>query len=164
MEYVIRPYRKGEEAYVAEAHRRIYTDEYHWGKAFTDYAGAIALDFAKKEHGPGEELWVAEDTETGRLLGCIMLCDAGDNVGQLRLFLVEPDCRRFGIGSALTRALFDRARQAGYRRLILWTAGPLEDAVRIYGRMGIVTTETSENTEWSLSGEPVTEVKMELEL
>lgn len=52
MEYVIRPYRKGEEAYVAEAHRRIYTDEYHWGKAFTDYAGAIALDFAKKEHGP----------------------------------------------------------------------------------------------------------------
>ena len=118
----------------------------------------------KKEHGPGEELWVAEDTETGRLLGCIMLCDAGDNVGQLRLFLVEPDCRRFGIGSALTRALFDRARQAGYRRLILWTAGPLEDAVRIYGRMGFVTTETSENTDWSLAGEPVTEVKMELEL
>ena len=77
---------------------------------------------------------------------------------------MEPDCRRFGIGSALTKALFSRAREAGYRRLSLWTAGPLEDAVRIYGRMGFVTTETSENTDWSLSGEPVTEIKMELEL
>ena len=164
MEYTVRPYKKGEEQYVAEAHRRIYREEYNWGPAFSEYAAAIALDFAKKEHGPGEELWVAEDTAAGRLLGCIMLCGAGDDIGQLRLFLVEPDCRRFGIGSALTRALFDRARQAGYRWLILWTAGPLEDAVRIYGRLGFVQTETSSNTDWSLAGEPVTEIKMELEL
>ena len=93
-----------------------------------------------------------------------MLCGAGDDTGQLRLFLVEPDCRRSGIGSALTKALFARAREAGYRRLILWTAGPLEDAVRIYGRLGFVQTETSSNTDWSLAGEPVTEIKMELEL
>ena len=77
MEYTVRPYKKGEEQYVAEAHRRIYREEYNWGPAFSEYAAAIALDFAKKEHGPGEELWVAEDTAAGRLLGCIMLCDAG---------------------------------------------------------------------------------------
>ena len=164
MEYTVRPYKKGEEQYVAEAHRRVYREEYNWGPAFSEYAAAIALDFAKKEHGPGEELWVAEDTAAGRLLGCIMLCGAGDDIGQLRLFLVEPDSRRSGIGSALTKALFSRAREAGYRRLILWTAGPLEDAVRIYGRLGFVQTETSSNTDWSLAGEPVTEIKMELEL
>ena len=65
MEYTVRPYKKGEEQYVAEAHRRIYREEYNWGPAFSEYAAAIALDFAKKEHGPGEELWVAEDTAAG---------------------------------------------------------------------------------------------------
>ncbi|HIV21545.1 MAG TPA: hypothetical protein IAC81_06135, partial [Candidatus Scatomorpha stercorigallinarum] len=54
MEYTVRPYKKGEEQYVAEAHRRIYREEYNWGPAFSEYAAAIALDFAKKEHGPGE--------------------------------------------------------------------------------------------------------------
>ena len=53
MEYTVRPYKKGEEQYVAEAHRRIYREEYNWGPAFSEYAAAIALDFAKKEHGPG---------------------------------------------------------------------------------------------------------------
>ena len=66
MEYTVRPYKKGEEQYVAEAHRRIYREEYNWGPAFSEYAAAIALDFAKKEHGPGEELWVAEDTAASR--------------------------------------------------------------------------------------------------
>ena len=51
MEYTVRPYKKGEEQYVAEAHRRIYREEYNWGPAFSEYAAAIALDFAKKEHG-----------------------------------------------------------------------------------------------------------------
>ena len=53
MEYTVRPYKKGEEQYVAEAHRRVYREEYNWGPAFYEYAAAIALDFAKKEHGPG---------------------------------------------------------------------------------------------------------------
>ena len=52
MEYTVRPYKKGEEQYVAEAHRRVYREEYNWGTAFSEYAAAIALDFAKKSTAP----------------------------------------------------------------------------------------------------------------
>lgn len=51
MKFSIRPYRKGEERYVAEAHRRVYSDEYRWNSVFTDYAMSIPLQFAEKRTG-----------------------------------------------------------------------------------------------------------------
>lgn len=55
MEYIVRPYRSGEEQYVADLHRRLYSTEYSWGPSFTDYAVKIALDFAKKDKNDREE-------------------------------------------------------------------------------------------------------------
>ena len=37
----------------------------------------------------------------GMMAGAVLLVDAGDNVGQLRLLHVEPWARGLGIGSAL---------------------------------------------------------------
>ena len=156
--------KRAREQYVAEAHRRVYREEYNWGPAFSEYAAAIALDFAKKEHGPGRRAVGRRRYGRRPPSGCIMLCGAGDDTGQLRLFLVELDCRRSGIGLRADQGTLRPGKAGGYRRLILWTAGPLEDAVRIYGRMGFVTTETSANTGVEPLRRAVTEVKMELEL
>lgn len=88
MEYLIRPYKRGEEEYVADIHKRLYSQEYNWGPEFTDYAVGIPRDFAKKPQNDREELFVAE--QDGQLAGCIMLCQTDEwNVGQLRLFAVE---------------------------------------------------------------------------
>ena len=46
MKYIVRPYRRGEEQYVADAHCRLYPAEYGWGPAFTEYAAKIAVEFA----------------------------------------------------------------------------------------------------------------------
>lgn len=73
MDYIIRPYRAGEEKYVARAHREVYSAEYNWGESFISYAEEIALSFPAREKSEKEELWVAE--AQGRLLGCI--CSAG---------------------------------------------------------------------------------------
>ena len=60
-----------------------------------------------------------------------MLCETDDpSTGQLRLFAVEKSRRRQGIGRALMEALLAKAQEAGYKTLILWTAGPLEAAIR----------------------------------
>lgn len=72
MDYLLRPFRPGEETYVAEAQKRVYSEEYHWGSAFIDYAVNITLDFATWKRGPGEEMWVVE--AAGTPVGCIMLC------------------------------------------------------------------------------------------
>ena len=163
MNAIIRPYRQGEEQYVAELHKRLYSEEYSWGPSFTDYAAKIALDFAKKEKGDKEELFVAE--LNGSLAGCIMLCQTDDPaIGQLRLFAVEKTCRRYGIGSALIRTVMDKVKAAGYQKVILWTASPLTAAIRHYEKLGFKSVETVENTTWATDGSPLREIKMELSL
>lgn len=163
MEFTVRPYQKGEENYVADLHQRLYTEEYAWGPSFTDYAVKIALDFAKKAKSDREELFIAE--AKGSPIGCVMLCETDDpDVGQLRLYAVEKEYRKFGIGSALTEAFMEKAKSAGYRKLMLWTAGPLTAAIHHYEKMGFHTVESVENNDWSTKGTPVEEVKMEMDL
>ena len=111
MKYIVRPYRRGEEQYVADAHCRLYPAEYGWGPAFTEYAAKIAVEFAGAQQ-EGEALWVAECG--GRLIGSVMLCQSGEaGEGQVRLFLVEPDYRRCGVGSALMKTVLDKAKELG---------------------------------------------------
>lgn len=163
MKFVVRPYGKGEEAYVAEAHKRIYEEEYGWGPAFTDYAMRIALQFPNREHTDKEGLWVAE--AEGKLIGCIMLCQAEEpQTGQLRLFLVEKNYRRYGVGTALLTALMKQVQAVGYTRLILWTASPLADAIKQYEKLGFHCAEEVVNTDWNPGGEPIYEIKMVKEL
>lgn len=123
----------------------------------------IALDFAKKTKNDKEELWVAE--KDGKLIGCIMLCATEDaQTGQLRLFLVEKEYRCYGVGSALSKALLAKAKEAGYEELILWTASPLTDAIRHYEKMGFHCTEKIPNRDWSIDKELLYEVKMSMKL
>ena len=161
MNYEIRPFRNGEEQYVADLHRRLYSEEYSWGSAFTDYAIKIALEFATKGKSDREELFIAEVDENP--VGCIMLCETDDSdIGQLRLFAVEKDYRKFGIGSALISAFMDKAKDARYRKIILWTASPLTAAIRHYEKLGFEAVETVENHSWSTDGATVHEIKMEM--
>lgn len=163
MDFIIRPYRSGEEQYVADLHRRLYSEEYAWGPSFLDYAVGIAMDFAKNGKNDREELFVAE--RGGALAGCVMLCQTeSPDVGQLRLFAVEKDARRCGIGAALMDALLDKAAAAGYQKLILWTASPLTAAIKQYEKLGFRTVEKVENTTWRSDGASLYEIKMELDL
>lgn len=163
MNYNIRPYRHGEEQYVAELHKKLYTQEYSWGPSFTEYAVKLALEFAQHSKGNREELFVAE--ADGTLIGCVMLCQTDDpNIGQLRLFAVEKEYRRYGVGTALINALMRKAKSAGYTKLILWTASPLTAAIHHYEKLGFRITESVENHTWSTDGISLDEIKMELVL
>ena len=141
----------------------MYAEEYRWGDAFIAYAQNVALSFAKREPNDREALWVAE--ADGKLIGCVMLCQTDEpSTGQLRLFLVEKAYRRVGVGKALLDALLTKAREAGYQTLILWTASPLTEAIRRYEKMGFCCVEAVENSEWSLDGEKLNEIKMQMTL
>ena len=163
MDAIIRPYRPGEEEYVADLHRRLYTQEYGWGQGFVDYAVRIPLSFSKKEKNGREEMYIAE--KDGRPVGCIMLCGTDDaDVGQLRVFAVEKAYRRQGIGATLLRAVMDKAQSAGYKKVILWTADAVTAALHKYEALGFRVTETLENTGWRPDGGVVVEIKMEKDL
>ena len=94
-----------------------------------------------------------------------MLCETeSPQIGQLRLFLVEKAHRGSGIGTALIDTLLAKVRACGYEKLILWTASPLTDAIRLYQRYGFQKIAEQPNTSWSLIGETVMEEEYELTL
>ncbi|WP_346683309.1 GNAT family N-acetyltransferase [Megasphaera stantonii] len=143
MKYIVRPYRRGEEQYVADAHCRLNT------------AGGRLL-----RSMPRRSPW-SLPARSSRLIGSVMLCQSGEaGEGQVRLFLVEPDYRRCGVGSALMKVVLDGAKEMGYTRLMLWSAEPLTDAIRLYERAGFHITERVKNTEWRPDGDLVYEIKM----
>jgi GNAT superfamily N-acetyltransferase len=61
---------------------------------------------------------------------------------RLRLFWLEPSIRGTGLGRRMLEAWLGFARQAGYRRAMLWTHESHAAAGRLYARTGFEITAT----------------------
>lgn len=160
--YIIRPYKPGEEHYVAGAHERIYHNCFGWGDNFSRYAKKVVYDFADAPRREHAEMWIAE--AEGKPVGSIMLQETEEGVGQLRLFLLEPEYQHGGIGIALWRTAMDTAKAWGLKHLFLETAEPCTDARRIYAKEGFVISDRSLASDWTLDGSPVYEERWDLDL
>ena len=136
----IRTFRTGDLATIA-ARQSILYQPYGWKRPMEILQSEITTAFLRDFKPGREQCWVAE--RAGAMAGAVLLVDAGDNVGQLRLLHVEPWARGLGIGSALVAECVRFAREAGYDLVRLWTHTVLTSARRIYEAAGfrIVATE-----------------------
>jgi len=136
----IRTFRTGD-LFTIAARQSILYEAYGWGRPMEILQGEITTQFLKQLNPGREQCWVADCA--GRMAGAVLIVDAGDNVGQLRLLHVEPWARGRGIGSALVDECVGFARAAGYDMVRLWTHSVLLPARRIYEAAGfrIVSTE-----------------------
>jgi ribosomal protein S18 acetylase RimI-like enzyme len=76
-------------------------------------------------------------------VGCAALRPLpGGNPGEceLKRMYVRPACRKGGLGEGLCRAVLERARQAGYRRIVLDSDPELKAALSLYRRLGFRDT------------------------
>ncbi|MFF5535399.1 GNAT family N-acetyltransferase [Streptomyces cinerochromogenes] len=138
-EVVLREPRAGELGWIVQRNGALYAAEFGWNTEYEGLVARIVADYAE-DHDPHlERVWIAE--LAGRPVGCVM-CVRDDTPGtaRLRLLLVEPGARGYGIGDRLVRAVIDFARDAGYRELVLWTNDVLTGARRLYQRHGFVLT------------------------
>ncbi|MEZ5661520.1 MAG: GNAT family N-acetyltransferase [Burkholderiaceae bacterium] len=90
----------------------------------------IGLGFLR-ENDPACECLSDRRRSAGQRLGSTMVVRASADEAKLRLVLVEPAARGMGVGSALVGAAMQFARDAGYRRMGLWTNDILVQARRI---------------------------------
>jgi GNAT superfamily N-acetyltransferase len=76
-------------------------------------------------------------------------------MAKLRLLLVEPSARGFGIGKRLVKECTLFARAAGYRKIALWTNSVLDAARHLYQEEGykLIKQETHQSFGKSLVGE-----------
>jgi DNA-binding MarR family transcriptional regulator/N-acetylglutamate synthase-like GNAT family acetyltransferase len=130
----IRTAGSGDFGWLVERHGVLYADEYGWDVTFEGLVAEIAGSFARTHDPERERAWIAE--LDGRRAGCILCVRDVDETAKLRVLLVEPWARGHGIGSRLVDECIAFARDAGYRRIVLWTNDVLADARRIYERAG----------------------------
>ena len=131
---LLRPALPGDLGWIVYRHGALYAKEHGYNEQFEAVVAEIAAAFLRSHDPAREACWLAE--LNGEVVGSVMLVRKSDEVGKLRLMLVEPKARGHGIGAALVDECVRFARQAGYRRLTLWTHSNLTSARRLYERAG----------------------------
>ncbi|MFW9889549.1 MAG: GNAT family N-acetyltransferase [Candidatus Thorarchaeota archaeon] len=139
LSFLIRPHRAGDIGWIVHRHGAIYAREYGWDETFEALTAEILAKFIKNYDLKRERLWIAE--RDGETVGSVMIADAGDQVAQLRLLLVEPKARGKGIGSKLIEECIDFSRRNGYKKIKLWTQSNLHAARHLYSKHGFELVE-----------------------
>src|SRR5262245_10107050 len=153
MAAVIRPLGKpGDLGWVVMAHGELYRAEYGYDATFEVLVARIVADFAANraaDRDPVREgAWIAE--LDGRRAGCILCVAADGDTAQLRVLLVDPSARGHGLGGRLVDECLRFARDAGYKRMVLWTTDPLVAARHLYLSRGFTLTGEERQESWGV--------------
>lgn len=137
--FYLRSFESGDMGWVVHRHGVLYREEYGWNEEFEALVAEIVSGFIKNYNPEKERCWIAE--MNGEIVGSIFLVKKCEKVGKLRLLLVEPKARGFGLGSKLVEECIRFAKKVGYEKITLWTNSVLLEARHIYKKQGFMLIE-----------------------
>jgi DNA-binding MarR family transcriptional regulator/GNAT superfamily N-acetyltransferase len=147
--YTLRAPMPGDFGWVIKRHAELYGLEYGWKAPFEGLCAQIVADYANRKDHDRERCWIAEID--GENVGCIFLARESATVARIRLLLVDPKARGLGLGARLVDECIRFARNAGYRKITLWTHSVLTAARRIYRKSGFKLVRSERHRSWGRS-------------
>ena len=157
--WTLRPPEPGDIGWTIERHGALYATEYGFNVQFEALVAQVAGAFLADNDPSRERCWIAE--RDGVRLGSVFLMRQSDDVGKLRLLIVDPLARGLGVGKGLVDACIDFARHAGYRKVVLWTNDILLAARGIYRAAGFRLVASAPHSDF---GPPMVGEDWELDL
>jgi DNA-binding MarR family transcriptional regulator/N-acetylglutamate synthase-like GNAT family acetyltransferase len=144
--YIFRQHRPGDLGWVVQRHGELYWQEYKYDERFEALVAEIVAEFIQNLDHKRERCWIAE--KDGERVGAIFLVKKSKTVAKLRLLLVEPGARGFGLGKRLVSECVNFGRQAGYKEILLWTQSELHAARHLYEQAGFKRIAQEPHRSW----------------
>jgi DNA-binding MarR family transcriptional regulator/N-acetylglutamate synthase-like GNAT family acetyltransferase len=137
--FILREPQPGDMGWIVHRQAVLYAREFGWNADYEALVAEIVAKFVREFDPKRERCWIAE--KDGKAVGSVFVVRQDDATAKLRLLAVEASARGLGIGHRLVDECIRFARNAGYRKLVLWTNSVLTDARRIYEKAGFTLVQ-----------------------
>ena len=130
---------------IIKLHGEYYARNNGFNYTFEPYVAIPLSEFVmnKKE---SESIWIVE--KEGEVKGSIAIVDHGNNVAQLRWYLLDESIQGFGIGKELIDKAISFVMENHYSAIILWTIDEQKKAIEIYKKNGFQKVEEKRHVMW----------------